>query len=65
MLPYKADLRIILCSIGRVSILQGVPIRVIDVLVAVRNIVHEERPEEITRDDGIRRVLARLNDVEE
>ena len=65
MLPDRTNLRVILRRVQRVSVLQSKTVRVIDKSIAVRYIVHEQRPEQISRYHWLRHALSFLDNVEE
>ncbi len=65
MLPYGADLGVVLYGVQRVSILKRVPIGVVHKDVAIGHIMHEQAPEEIACYNRFGLVLLRFDDAVE
>ena len=65
MLPNRTNLLVNIHRVRRVPVLQRKAIRMIYIDVAVRYIAAKQRPEEISRNDWIGKVLAALDDVVE
>ena len=65
MLSYGGDLGVVLDGTQWVPVLQCVPIRVVNVDIAFGNIMHEQRPEEVSSDDRVGPTLLRFDDAVE